>query len=78
MRFSFQPGEPVLNEEDSVQLGEKRRTLPEEVYISIGVDTDRILSYVASTESSSLNADRTTLSEAVSTTLHVFKIPLNK
>ncbi|KAM7537859.1 hypothetical protein Aperf_G00000062093 [Anoplocephala perfoliata] len=66
---------PVLNEKASAESQEKN-TLPEEVYISIGVDTERILSYVASNEST-LNADHTTLSEAASTSLHVFKIPLD-
>ncbi|VDD74823.1 unnamed protein product [Mesocestoides corti] len=45
-----------------------------EVFISIGVDTERILSSVPPVSAS----DQTTLHEAASSSLHVFKIPLDK
>lgn len=51
--------------------------LPDEVYISIGVDTEKIFSSVPSTVITP-NSDRTTLTEAANTSVHVFKIPLDK
>lgn len=47
--------------------GCEQAPLPEEVFISIGIDTGRICS-----------TDSATLCEAATSNLHVFKIPLDK
>ncbi len=52
----------------------KTEPLPEEVFISLGVDTERIHSSIVLSPSS----DQTTLYEAASNKLHVFKIPLDR
>ncbi|VUZ40488.1 unnamed protein product [Hymenolepis diminuta] len=69
--------ESEFKEEENTDESPEKAQLPEEVYISIGVDTEKIFSSVPPIVTTP-NADHTTLSEAASTSLHVFKIPLDK
>ncbi|VDM31752.1 unnamed protein product [Hydatigera taeniaeformis] len=57
----------VQNVCQSTLIESEQDPLPEEVYISIGIDTGRVCS-----------ADSTTLCEAATSSLHVFRIPLDK
>ena len=61
-----------INLEEKLVKSPQPVALPEEVYISIGVDTERVFSYVPA------KTDHTALCEAASTSPHVFKIPLEK
>ncbi|KAL5110429.1 TLD domain-containing protein 2 [Taenia crassiceps] len=64
---SFSSGELLSVHQSMLTEGCEQTPLPEEVFISIGIDVGRICA-----------ADSATLCEAATSSLHVFKIPLNK